>query len=299
MPLSKKYTLKDLRGIIILWLDQTNISELNPDLVEDFVHIAVNDTFQEQADQIMQEYGRTQDLSDVSAAFNAVSIVGGALTYTLKKITKTAHGLTASDIGKRIIFGRSVPGDGTVTYATIANILTIIDADNFTVSHVPNTNIPANTLFYAVLPAHSTAMLDISALEIYKIRHLIDSLNGEVIEVKDAREFENLSRYPQKQNKIYYRVHGETIQLYKGSNITAYGTLTLHYYGYPAKPATEDDYIDMKDFRIPNVIQKIQNYILAYLKKQSINTFDPNSASKSEKSRQIEASSEGQLATKR
>lgn len=303
MALSKDYTLKILRGIVILWQQKLSISELDTDLVDDFINLAVGDTFQEQADQIMEDYGRTQILADASAAFNAAAVQTGVFTTLTKNILKTAHGLTATDIGKRIIMGKSVTGTGVVSYLTIANIVSIIDADNFTVSHTPGIDIPtggpANTFFYALLPSHSSASLDLSGLHLYRVRKLIDSISGEVIEVQDAREFENLSRYPQKQNKIYFYVHGETIHLFKGSNITAYGTLTLHYFGYPAKPATEDDYLDIKDYHIPVVIQKTQNYIIAHLSRQSINAFDPGSASKSEKTREIQASSKGQLSAKK
>jgi hypothetical protein len=303
MALSKDYTLKAMRGLVTLWQQKLSISELDPDLVDDFINLAVGDTFQESADQIMEDYGRKQDLSDAASAFAAATVIALAFTTADKKINKVAHGLTASDVGKRIMFGQVVTTTGVITYLTIANILSIIDADNFIVSHTPGVNLPqggpAKDVFYAVLPLHSTAMLDTSGLHIYRVRKIVDSANGEVIEVKDAREFENLSRYPQKQNKIYYYVHGEVIQLFKGANVGSYGTLTLHYYGYPVIPATEDDYLDIKDFHMPVVIQKVQNYILAHLAKQSINVFDPNSAAKTEKTRQVESSTTGKLAAKR
>jgi len=303
MALSKQYTLKTVRGLVILWQQQLNISTLDPDLVEDFVNLAVSDTFKEQADQIMEDYARTQILADASAAFNAATIIGTAFTHSTKNIEETAHGLTSADIGKRIIFGQVETATGVITYITIATIVSIIDANNFIVSHSPGANLPQGgppkNFFYAVLPSHSSAILDVSGLQIYRIRKLVDSISGEVIEVKDAREFENLSRYPQKQNKIYFFQNGETIHLFKGSNISAFGTLTLYYFGYPAKPATENDYLDIKDFHIPIVIQKTQNYIIAHLSNQSINAFDPNSAGKSGKSREVEASSTSKLQVKK
>lgn len=304
MALSKDYTLAIFRGIVILWQKELNISRLDPDLVDDFINLAVNDAFEEKADAIMYDYGRTQNLNDSGSAFSENTSIAGSFTHSTKNIEDTGHGLTASDIGKRIIFGDAQTGSGGTKYVTIGTIVSITDADNFVVSHSPGVDIPwlggpTSVLFYAVLPAHSSLQLDLSALRIFRVRKLVDSVNGEVIPVFDARDFENLANYPQKQNKVYYYEHGEIIQLYQGDNVGSLGTLTLHYYGYPAIPATEDDYLDIKDNHMPLVIQKTQNYILAHLAKQSINAFDPNSSSKSANSRQIEERASQKLEMKK
>ena len=269
MALSKDYTLSVVRGILILWMKTLNVSLLDPDLVNDFINVAVMNIFSELQDNIFKDYGRTTTIVDSGAAFQPAAINGETFTDATKTIKQTAHGLTSADIGKRIIFLASYDATAIPAYLTISSIASIVDANNFTVLHSPGVNIPvtgsANKLYYAVIPAHSSDSLDLSALRINRVRKLKDSISGECVEVADARDFENLSQFPQKQNNIYWYQNGETIQLYKGSKISAYGTLTLDYYGKPISVVQDTDYLDIKDEYVPLVIQKAQNYIISHL----------------------------------
>jgi len=274
MALSKDYTLTIVRGIILLWQKEINISELDPDLVNDFINLGILDVFTGLQDVLYKDYGRTTVLSEAGAAFIAAGIVASAgFTDATKNMEDTAHGLTSADVGKRVMFMDIVDGTGVAAHLTITNIVAKIDDDNFTVLHSPGVNLPiggpSSKCVYVVLPSHSSDVLDLSALRINRVRKLIDSITGEVVEVKDARDFENLSKFPQKQSKIYWYQNGEQIFLFKGSSVSAYGTLTLHYYGKPIAVAADGDFLDIKDEYVPLAIQKTQEYIIYHLKELS------------------------------
>lgn len=272
MALSKNYTLQQLRGMLILWMQELNISSLDPDLVEDFINLATLDSFADLKDTIFELYGRSTNPVDSGAAFSATTIGNATFTHSTKTIYRsTGHGLLNSDIGKRVVFCEHLATPDRITYITIANVVSITDSTHFVVSHSPGLNLPVSAnFFYQVLPRHSELQIDLSSLRIYKIRKLYDDINGEYVEVKDARDFENLYKYPQKQNKIYFYQNGEIVKLYKGTNIAAFGTIAMDYFGYPAFPALETDYIDFPDQHIGLIIQKAQDYIISHKSKSGL-----------------------------
>jgi hypothetical protein len=303
MPQSKIYTLAQARGLVILWLKQLNLSTLDSDLVDDFVKLAVREVYQLNKDSIFKLYGETAILSDAASSFALATVVGTSFTNATKTINETAHGLTSASIGKRIMFGKVVTGTGVVSYLTIATIVSITDANNFVVSHSPGVDIPtggpANELFYAVLPFSSQLFYDISNLQIDSIRKITDSINGEVIEVDDARDFENLSKFPQKQNKVYFFNHGDRIEIYKGSNVANLGTHTLYYYSMPIDPATQTDFLDIPDDLMAQVIQKSQNFVVSHLKRTTSQVLSPSVEEKAGLSRQVNINKDSQLEVKR
>jgi len=109
-------------------------------------------------------------------------------------------------------------------------------------------------------------VIDISTYNVDKIIKLTDDVNGLILPAKDF-EFENLANLPQKQDNIFYNHFGEEILLYKGSNVTAYGTtLTLYYYRQPALASSSSDYLDIKDKYVPLVLAKAKNLVYEQLK---------------------------------
>lgn len=312
MSLSKNYTLAQVRGLLILWMNELNISSLDPDLVDDFINLATMDCFSDLKDTIFKLYGRTTSLADSGSAFAATTLGGGTFTHSTKTIYRsTGHNLTNADIGKRVILGRHVVDPNRTTHVTITNILSITDSTHFVVLHSPGIDLPGlgddlggdyipgdttPTFFYQVLPRHSELQLDLSALRIFSIRKINDDVNGEYVEVNDARDFENLFKYPQKQNKVYFYQNGEIIKLYKGTNIAALGTITLDYFGYPAIPAAETEYLDIPDQHIGLVIQKAQNYIISHKQKSGLPI---PVETKQNTQRETNASAQSQIANKK
>lgn len=268
MPLSKNYTLAQVRGLLILWMNELNISSLDPDLVDDFINLATMDCFADLKDTTYKLYGRTTNLSDNGSCF-AEPVVATSFVHTTKIITKSAHGLTNADIGKRILIFFTDDYDApTSEFIGVSSIVSILSSSTFTIAHALDGNMSA--FKYSVLPRHSELQLDLSALRIFAIRKLNDDVNGEYVEVNDARDFENLYKYPQKQNKVYFYQNGEIIKLYKGTNISVLGTITLDYFSYPSLPAAETDFLDIPDQHIGLVIQKAQNYIISHKQKSGL-----------------------------
>lgn len=296
MPLSKNYTLNKVRGLLILWMQELNISSLDPDLVDDFIHLATLDTFSALKDSIFELYGRTTILNDTGSGYG---ILTDATSYTnsTKAIVKTGHLLTNSDIGKRIVVlwmaDPDTPSEILHTLSTV--LVSVLSTSQFTIQDAIGSNISSD-LYYTVLPRFNSSQLDLSGLKITKVRKIYDSLNGEFIEVTDARDFENLSKFTQKQNKIYFYQNGEIIKLYKGSNVTAYGTISLDYFGYPELPAIETDKIDLPDEHMGLVIQKAQNFILSHLNKKGL---DMPVENKESRNRQTTVNTKSQLLDKK
>lgn len=265
MPLSKNHTLVQIRGLLLLWMQELNISGLDPDLVNDFINLATMDVFADLKDTIYKLYGRSTNLADSGSCYGE-PVTGASFVSSTKTVTKTAHGLTGEDIGKRILFHGT--DQYTTEYLAISNIVSILTENTFTILNTLFGN--STDLSYSVIPRHSELQLDLSDLRIFEIRKLNDDVNGEYVEVVDARDFENLYKYPQKQNKIYYYKNGEIVKLFKGSNVTAFGTILMDYFGYPDIPAAETDYLDIPDQHIGLVIQKAQNYIISHKQKSGL-----------------------------
>lgn len=275
MALSKLHTLATVRGLLILWMKELNISTLDPDLVDDFINLSILDTFSALKDSIYKLYGRTANPIDTGECFKIDPVTGASFAHSTKTITKAAHGLTTSDIGKRILItwiedldNPDAPGG---SFLGVSHITEIVDSSSFKIFHdVGEANY--SSARYVVLSRFAENQLDLSGLKVNSVRKLWDSTNGEYVEVSDARDFENLSLYPQKRNKIYFYQNGEIIRLFKGSNVAAFGTISMDYFGIPEKPATESDYLDIPDEHIGLVIQNAQNYIISHLDKKGQST---------------------------
>ncbi len=93
-------------------------------------------------------------------------------------------------------------------------------------------------------------------INVESIVKLVDATNGLLIPT-DAVEFNYLADYPQKQNDIFWYRDGELIYLYKGTGVSAYGVVTLHYDRIPEKAIADATLIDLSDRFIPLLISKI------------------------------------------
>ena len=195
------------------------------------------------------DYGTVANLSDVSSS-NGTFVTTAVYTDSTRTITKAAHGLTSADIGKRVVLYDSA---SPIT-VTVAEIESITNSSAFVITKAYGANIAANAS-YAVLPAHSATYLDLTSLKVDKIIKLSDSINKLVTSAPDFN-FENLSGIDEYSESLFYNHFGETLFLFKGSDIANWGTLTLSYYRLPVLVSATTDYIDMKDKHIPLLIDK-------------------------------------------
>ncbi len=254
-PLGKIYTLKMVVNTVILWLRKENQQELDADVVKGFANLATLDVAEIISGAGSDDYGKTANISDQAASATTSIVQTATYTDLTRNVNKTAHGLVAADIGKRIAIWIST------TRAAIAEIESITDAANFIITKALGGDGTAN---YAVFSAHSTANIDLSTYKISNITKLTDSISKEVIKSGD-KEFDNLHRFDEKQNKIYWFKHGQYLYLYKGTTVAAYGDLTLWYNSYPQRTTEDDDFMDIRDNYIPLVIAKTKNHALEHL----------------------------------
>lgn len=253
-PLGKLFTLDGLVQTISLWLKKETEKELDPQFLKKLINLATMDVAEIISGAGSDDYGRTAVISDQASSVSTSIVQSATYTDTSKNILKTTHGLTAADVGKRIAVWI-----GT-TRITIAEIATIEDVDNFTITKALGTD---GTVNYAVFSAHSTTNVDLSTYQLSNITKIVDSTNYEVKKVGDV-EFDNLHRFDTNSDKVAYFKHGQTLFLWSGDDVTL-GTLTMFYNGYPQETTEDDDYMDIRDMYIPLVIAKAKNYAMEHL----------------------------------
>lgn len=286
MALSKFYTKKKVRQIIELWMQQLNQELLNPDLVNDFIDMALIEVFEDLDGGALEDYGRTVVISNQANNIKTGLLPKCTYTNTTRKITSTLpHGLTSANIGSRVaVF--EVADDGSNAYnILITTIESITSTLAFVVKDALGLDLPAGTTFasYAVLSKFSNTSFNLSGVKWKMIRKISDSLNGEVIRIKDSRTWENLADYPQYEKRVCWMQHGEDLFFFKGSQITSYGILTAFIWGYPEISSDETDYLDIKDNFIPLVLSKAQNLVISHLRVQAKGTVDQSTDTKAQR----------------
>src|SRR3990167_7918037 len=257
-PLGKIYTMGMVTGEISQWLKDELQQVIEAGFLISLVNLAVFTHVEslppsEQA----EDYGLTANVSDASSSVTTSIVTGASYTNSTRTISKNAHGLTNSSIGKRIALW-----SGT-SRAGIAEISSITNINSFVISKAFGADI-AGTLSYAVLSFHSALTIDLSPYKLSGIRKVSDSINKEVIKTQ-AIEFENLHREDNKQNKIYYFRHGQSLFLYVGLKVKAIGDLTLFYITFPDRTTDESSFLDIRDKYVSKIIQLPKSYCYEHL----------------------------------
>jgi len=258
-PLGKIYTLKMVRGLISQWLKAENQQELDPDLLDGFINLAILAVAEILSGAGSDDYGKSADVTDAGGSTSTTLITGATYIHATRTVNKTAHGYTSADIGKRIPMW-------SASRAGVSWIESITDVDNF----VTKQSFGANaSITFAVLPAHTSTTIDLSTYKIANITKLKSSTVNEIVKVGD-KNFDNLHRYVEKQNKIYFFKHGQYLFIYIGTDVTNAGTLTMFYNSYPQRvvgSANDDEYLDMRDNYADLYIAMAKNYCLEHLGK--------------------------------
>ncbi|MGD1007437.1 MAG: hypothetical protein ABR980_09435 [Ignavibacteriaceae bacterium] len=110
----------------------------------------------------------------------------------------------------------------------------------------------------------SNETINISGYPILNIVKIVDSINYECIEV-GSKNFDNLYRFPEKQNKTYWYKHGQYLYFYVGANVTSVGTRTMSYNSYPQRVMNDGDFLDIRDAYVPLVIDLTKSYCIEHL----------------------------------
>ncbi len=248
MALSKNYTHKNISSLVRDLANEVAPDKIQPDTITAIINKNTLDIAEQLNGASAPDYGTTGTITDAASSVLASYVTGASYTSGTKNILKTTHTLTSADVGKRVAYWIAS------SKICVTEIVSIVDANNFTVLHDLAVT-GSGTINYAVFSAHSTTNVDVSGLKIDKIIKIKDSISGLVSERKDL-EFENLSTIDTFENSVFFNHFGETLFLFKGSGVTIWGTLTLYYYRLPTAVSADGDYIDMRDKYIPLLIDK-------------------------------------------
>lgn len=248
-PLGKIWTLGQVGKTLEQWLQKETQKELNPEFVKTLINVAVGDVAEFLSGAGIGDYIKIYTINDQASSI-ANPVAGATYTNSTKTITKTAHGLTTADIGRRIVYidGSSL---GAIPAVVIAEIEDITDEDNFVVSIARGSDM--STVEYAVFSAHSTTNIDLAAYRVAEVVKLTDSITKQIRKI-GSEAFENHARYPERQKEIVWYTAGDYLFIRKGDDITMFGTLQMHIASYPQLFTDEDSKLDIRDMYVPSLV---------------------------------------------
>jgi len=114
------------------------------------------------------------------------------------------------------------------------------------------------------LSTQSANIYDLSTYNLSSILKIVSSTAGEVVKA-DSSEIDNLSRYPDKQNKIFWNKFGQSLSLYVGINVTNKGDLNMFYKTFPQLHNLDTELLDIRDNYVSMVIDRAKNYCKEHL----------------------------------
>lgn len=296
MALSKSYTLSIIESHLRVLVDEIAPSKILSDTIIAIVNKNTLDIAEMLNGASIPDYGSTSVLTDASANVATPIVTNSSYVNSTKRITDTNnHGLTSSDIGKRVPFYAAA---GINTYIGVATVVSIISTTIFEIDVAIGEDITSGNLYYKVLSAHSAAFLNLSGLKVDKVVKVVDSVNGLLSERADLT-FEGLANNNQMTRGVFYNHFGEYLYLYKGSNISSWGTLTVYYYRLPTLVTQTTDYIDMKDKYIPLLIDKCKVDIYELAKMSPPREITQSVEAKTQMIRQANADKQNALTDKK
>lgn len=292
MPLSKIYTRAKVRSSVRELAKEVSEDKVQNPAIDEIINLNTLDLCEMLNGATQPDYGATSVLGDAATHYSTSIVVSG-VTYTdaTKTITKTGHGFTNADIGRRIILYDT---DASARCG-ISRIAGITSTSAFTIEHSMGGTFSICT--YAVLSRQSSTSLDLSSLKIDKLIKLVDSTNG-LIPLKNAFEIENIANLIHNSTEAFAYHEGETIYLVKGSDVANWGTLTLHYYRLPTLPSADTDYIDLKDKYMRLLIDKCVIDVFALAKLEAPSQVVAGVEARTQAIRQLNTEKEASLRTK-
>jgi hypothetical protein len=282
MAKSKIYTYQKFGDLLRDFLQEIAPDKIQPAALHEYTNLGVLDLCERLNSASAPDYLKTAVLNESSKT--PTPVLCTSFTHSTKTFAKTTHGLTSSDVGKRLIASVTDLTTVTIDYL-LTKIVSITNANAFVVADSfgeDRTSSGTLDVSYGVLPltAYTTNKLDcdISTINLDKIIKIVDSVNGLVVPSGDS-DIEGIAYFSaslpgnsMKQATIWYTQNGETVSFYKGTSVSAYGTLTMHYYEQPTLLGTSDPlttYIDVRDKFIPLLFAIVKNLLYEQLQKQA------------------------------
>lgn len=255
-PLSTKYTRQDVSDTLRVLAKSLDYNKIQDETIWQIINKNILKIFGLVSGSSLPDYAKKLNVSDAVSNYGGI-VIGGVYNYANKRVNKTSHLLSSTDIGKRIIL---IDSTDTLV-AGISTIRRIDDTNNFTINDQLFTD-NIDILSYVVLSHHESSYIDVSTLGIDKIIKLVSSIHKN-IPAAPSNDFENLAETYR--SSAFYYYEGGFIYLFKGERLSTWGTLYLHYNRIPIFPTADTDYIDLKDDNIPLLIDlcSIEIYLLA------------------------------------
>jgi hypothetical protein len=244
------------------------INNLSPDSVQkvdavSFINHSILDISEMITEANQMDY---ETRLNVTKSSSNISVYKAAGIYTdaTRTINFPGHQLTTSSVGKYIVLSCLEP-QNNVTFLT--QIASITDANNFKVTTRYGNDI--SSVAYAEFGYQVEDYIYLSEFDINinKFIKLVDSINGLVINKGNSVEFEGIKYNGNKKNNVYCHYSGGIIELYKGSNVSQFGSLILTFLRIPYKCDTENDLLDIKDKYVPLILAKAKAYFYESLQR--------------------------------
>jgi len=290
MSLNHYYTFSKIKSLLRVLADEIGVNKIQDATIMEIVNANVFDIAEQLNGSLAPDYSVTATLTDAATHYSDAEVLMDSYVNATKTVTKTAHGLTTADIGRRVILHSEIPG-----YAGVSTIASVPSTSTFTIADTQHASLSGGAAYYFVLSRHTSTYLDLSALKIDKIVKLVDSVKGLVAEKKDLA-FENLTNIDDYDNSVFYNHLGESLYLFKGANVSTWGTLTLHYYRLPNAVTADADYIDLKEKYIKLLLGSCKLDIYELAQKQAPKELTQSVESKTAAIRQTNLEKEAVLA---
>ncbi|MGV8131549.1 MAG: hypothetical protein ACP5N7_05620 [Candidatus Pacearchaeota archaeon] len=260
-PLQQTYSRDDLTSLFRVLARSLDYNKIMDDTLWSIINKNTTKIFELLSGASLLKYAERINVTDLVSNY-ANSVTGATYTKSTKKIAKASHGLSSSSLKKRILLY------GTISSVPVAGITTITKIDSINDFTVADAIFSGNIadLSYSVLSHHSSSYLDVSSLNIDKINKLVCSINKNISEVP-TNDFEDLSDAYTK--SCFYSYEGGFIYLFKGSEVSTFGTLTLSYNRLPILPTSGSEYIDLEEKHIPLLIDLCSLEIYAIAGKEA------------------------------
>lgn len=260
MALSKTYTRKALKDIIVRSLDILDSSNDIDSLLNDYLNFAVSEIAELLADAKQPDYGFSEVI-----AFNddtVATVFGGSGTTFVQstKVLTTPTGGGFTFIPGQLLIGFE-SGDFQFSFGKVVSVSTV-GLNYVVVTSLDHAD--SSALQFLAHPVYDFGTpFDLQDLTkaIDRVIKLVSSTSG-LIPEKKLEEFEYLSGLSTRQNSLFFAEFGQKLYLFKGSDVASTGTITIYYYRLPTPMTADSDYIDIKDKYIPLVTAKAKQYVL-------------------------------------
>jgi len=242
--LSTIFTVKKIIDTIRVIIDEIMPGKIQNETIINYINLAIIDICDLLNSIQAPDYGMTATLS--TPTYASTGYITTPLIFTPAVIKGSAIATTALTVGERYRIVTLGSQDFTIIGAEYSEI----------------------GIEFIATATGTTGTVEKVVSGIDKIIQIYDSINGLLVESKDAEYF-NLPNIPQKQKNMFWNWFGQKIRIYKGTGLTRSGSISVDYYRLPVLCTLESDPIDLSDKYITLLLSKVKALVYEQLKVQA------------------------------